>query len=108
VRARRRFDSAQDGRPYSLAVLPGIDRVVSTSTDMIADFGAHLQIWRLSDLTLLQTIELPATTKSDGHSHTAMAQVQVEDHHLFSRRTARPRRRAYGAARDVSRAASIV
>ena len=76
------FDSAQM-RPYSLAVLPGIDRVVSTSTDMIADFGAHLQIWRLSDLTLLQTIELPATTKSDGHSHAAMAKSRVEDHHLF-------------------------
>jgi hypothetical protein len=76
------FDSTQI-RPYSLAVLPAIDRVVSTSTDMIADFGANLQIWRLSDLTLLQTIELPATARGDGHSHDAMAKTRGEDHHLF-------------------------
>lgn len=64
------FDSSHM-RPYSLAVLPAIDRVVSTSTDMLADFGAHLQIWRLSDLALLRTIELPATREGDGHTHEA-------------------------------------
>jgi hypothetical protein len=76
------FDSTQL-RPYSLAVLPSIDRVVSTSTDMVEDFGAQLQIWRLSDLTLLQTIELPATQAGDGHSHEATAKSKQEDHHLF-------------------------
>lgn len=70
-------------RPYSLAVLPAIDRVVTTSTDMIADYGAHLQVWRLSDLALLQTIELPRTTAADGHSHNAPAKTKGEDHHLF-------------------------
>ncbi len=70
-------------RPYSLAVLPAIDRVVSTSTDMLADFGAHLQIWRLSDLALLETIELPATGESDGHSHEASIKAKREDHHLL-------------------------
>jgi hypothetical protein len=70
-------------RPYSLAILPPIDRVVSTSTDMVADFGAHLQIWRLSDLTLLQTIELPATREGDGHVHDAATKSKREDHHLF-------------------------
>ncbi len=70
-------------RPYSLAVLPAIDRVVSTSTDMLADFGAHLQIWRLSDLALLQTIELPATREGDGHSHEASIKAKREDHHLL-------------------------
>lgn len=76
-------DSAQT-RPYSLTVLPGIDRVVSTSTDMTADFGAHLQIWRLSDLTLLQTIELPSTRDGDGHAHDASPlHSKNEDHHLF-------------------------
>ena len=76
------IDSAQM-RPYSLAVLPEIDRVVSTSTDMVADFGAHLQIWRLSDLALLQTIELPATREGDGHLHDASMKSKREDHHLF-------------------------
>lgn len=70
-------------RPYSLAALPAIDRVVSTSTDMRAAFGAHLQIWRLSDLALLQTIELPATGEGDGHSHDASMKSRGEDHHLF-------------------------
>jgi len=70
-------------RPYSLAVLPAIDRVVSTSTDMLADFGAHLQVWRLSDLALLKTIELPLTKAGDGHIHDASARTKGEDHHLF-------------------------
>lgn len=74
---------SQQMRPYSLAVLPAIDRVVSTSTDMLADFGAHLQVWRLSDLALLQTIELPTTKAGDGHSHDASATAKGEDHHLF-------------------------
>lgn len=76
------FDSTQM-RPYSLAVLPTIDRVVSTSTDMRGDGGAHLQIWRLSDLALLQTIELPATTAGDGHAHEGAPNRKGEDHHLF-------------------------
>ena len=75
-------DSAQV-RPYSLAVLPAIDRVVSTSTDMGGDFGAHLQVWRLSDLSLLQTVELPATAEGDGHRHEASLRSRREDHHLF-------------------------
>ena len=70
-------------RPYSLAVLPALDRVVTTSTDMRADFGAHLQVWRLSDLALLETIELPATARADGHVHHGTATSHAEDHHLF-------------------------
>lgn len=34
---------------------------------MTGDFGAHLQVWRLSDVALLQTIELPVTKAGDGH-----------------------------------------
>lgn len=70
-------------RPYSLAILPAIDRVVSTSTDMRADFGAHLQIWRLSDLALLHTMELPTTGAGDGHSHDGSLKATAEDHHRF-------------------------
>ena len=47
-------------RPYSAAVLPNIDRVVVTTTDMDnRDTTRVLQVWRLSDLSLLHTIELP-------------------------------------------------
>ena len=49
-------------RVYSAAVMPAIDRVVTTSTSMEADFpeaSRTLQIWRLSDLTVLQSLRLP-------------------------------------------------
>lgn len=44
--------------PYSLVVLPTIDRVLSTNSSMHLDsilHGATYQIWRLSDLKLLKT-----------------------------------------------------
>lgn len=48
-------------RPYSLVVLPDLDRVVSTTTDMRAEVTARsVQVWRLSDLELLRTVVLPA------------------------------------------------
>jgi hypothetical protein len=55
-------------RPYSLAIVPGLDRVVVTSYDMGEDMGltgggrgrTHvIQVWRLSDLRVLATIDLP-------------------------------------------------
>ena len=43
--------------PYSLVVLPRIDRVVSTNSSMMAADvdGSTYQVWRLSDLNLLKT-----------------------------------------------------
>ncbi|MEO5831669.1 MAG: hypothetical protein ABIQ36_13975 [Rhodanobacter sp.] len=43
--------------PYSLVVLPGIDRVVSTNSSMQMEDvdGTTYQVWRLSDLKLLKT-----------------------------------------------------
>lgn len=44
--------------PYRLAVLPEIDRVVSTNSSMHDDdllSGTTYQVWRLSDLKLLKT-----------------------------------------------------
>jgi len=49
-------------RPYSLVVLPALDRVVSTNTSMHFKTDGEtrtIQIWRLSDLKLLQTMVLP-------------------------------------------------
>lgn len=47
-------------RVYSAAVVESLDRIVTTSTDMDADYSAReLQVWRLSDLELLHTFELP-------------------------------------------------
>ena len=60
-------------RPYSLAILPELDRVVSTTASMrdnpMVDDPAHLsrwiQIWRLSDLELLHTLEVPPGPRGD-------------------------------------------
>jgi hypothetical protein len=49
-------------RVYSASVVPALDRIVTSSTDMEKDFfeqSRTLQFWRLSDLTLLTSITLP-------------------------------------------------
>jgi hypothetical protein len=48
-------------RVYSAGIVPALDRIVTTTTDMNGKSPAsrQLQIWRLSDLTLLHTITLP-------------------------------------------------
>jgi hypothetical protein len=48
-------------RVYSAGIVPSLDRIVTTTSDMNDDFPAsrQLQIWRLSDLALLHTIQLP-------------------------------------------------
>jgi hypothetical protein len=47
-------------RPYSLAVVEKLDRVVTSSADMMGAQTSHVvQVWRLSDLKLLKTITLP-------------------------------------------------
>lgn len=48
-------------RVYSAAIVPPLDRIVTTTTDMDADYPAsrQLQLWRLSDLALLRTFSLP-------------------------------------------------
>src|SRR5690606_18113785 len=45
----------------SAGIVPALDRIVTTTTDMEGDSPAsrQLQIWRLSDLSLLHTITLP-------------------------------------------------
>jgi hypothetical protein len=47
-------------RPYSFALLPAIDRLVVTSAPMMEDTTADVvQIWRLSDYSLLRTLQVP-------------------------------------------------
>ena len=71
VRAASAADSAAPGallRPYSLAPVPELDRVVVTSYDMGEDMGFRggrrgrthvVQVWRLSEPSVLATIDLP-------------------------------------------------
>jgi hypothetical protein len=66
-------------RVYSAGVVPAFDRIVTTTTDMHDDAHAsrQLQIWRLSDLTLLHTITLP--DGPDGEESRLTAEPRVLD-----------------------------
>ena len=47
-------------RPYSLAVVEKLNRVVTSSGDMMGAQDSHVaQVWRLSDLKLIKTMRLP-------------------------------------------------
>jgi hypothetical protein len=64
-------------RVYSAGVVPAFDRIVTTTTDMHDDAPAsrQLQIWRLSDLTLLRTITLPDGPSGEESMLTAEPRV---------------------------------
>jgi hypothetical protein len=64
IRSSSAMDAAAKGeliRPYSLVVVPALDRIVSTNTAMHDKDGNSrtVQVWRLSDLKLLRTLLLP-------------------------------------------------
>jgi hypothetical protein len=66
-------------RPYSLAVVPALDRVVTTATDMhLQGRSRAVQVWRLSDLTLLHTILLPPGPRGDENWLTAEPRVLAD------------------------------
>jgi len=47
-------------RPYSVVIIPELDRIVSTNYAMMGDGPSRtVQVWRLSDLKLLKTLVLP-------------------------------------------------
>ncbi|HET9481751.1 MAG TPA: hypothetical protein VFP98_08345 [Candidatus Polarisedimenticolia bacterium] len=66
-----RDEAIQDERifPYSVLPVPGIDRLVSTTTDMddsnTRATSEWVQIWRFSDLKLLRSIQLPPGPRGD-------------------------------------------
>lgn len=87
VRSARAAVSGVDSAlivPYSLEVLPALDRVVTTSTSMVDDGGVFVQIWRLSDLTVLHTLEIPKAPTHAGHdAHADNTPAHGETHHLL-------------------------
>lgn len=59
-------------RPYSAAILPRIDRVFTTTTDMDGTEEVNdVQLWRLSDFTLLSTFKLPNGPRGNEGALTA-------------------------------------
>ncbi|HEY7192931.1 MAG TPA: hypothetical protein VH439_04245 [Gemmatimonadales bacterium] len=67
-------------RVYSAAVVPALDRIVTTTTDM--DPGRiparEIQIWRLSDLKLLHTVTLPNGPAGTEAQYTAEPRVLAD------------------------------
>lgn len=82
--ASAKTSDAPDGQitPYSLEILPALDRAVTTSTSMVNDSGVHLQVWRLSDLTLLRTLPMPGGRPHDLSGMPGM-EGDTMAHHLF-------------------------
>lgn len=61
-------------RAYSALPVPALDRIVSTTTDMDERNpypASDIQVWRLSDLTLLHTVRLPQGPLGDEADYTA-------------------------------------
>jgi hypothetical protein len=66
-------------RTYSLAVLPTIDRVVTTSSAMDAETVANtVQVWRLSDLKLLKTLVVPEVPTDSAYKHPFEVRVMAD------------------------------
>jgi hypothetical protein len=65
IRSSSAMDAAAKSeliRPYSLVVVPALDRIVSTNTSMHFKSDGEtrtVQVWRASDLKLLRTLVLP-------------------------------------------------
>jgi hypothetical protein len=81
VRAASAAASPEDAtvRPYSVAVVPALDRVVTTATDMHLEVRSRaVQIWRFSDLTLLHTLLLPPGPRGDENWLTAEPRVLAD------------------------------
>jgi hypothetical protein len=64
-------------RVYSGAIVESLDRVVTTTTDMDGDSEAsrQVQVWRLSDLTLLHTFALADGSRGGEGMYTAEPRV---------------------------------
>ena len=77
IRTAAARDSAIPDRyiyPYSVLPIPAVDRALSTTTDMDEAnkkaTSQWVQLWRLSDLTLLKTISLPPGPRGDEQQFT--------------------------------------
>jgi hypothetical protein len=73
--------------PYSVVAMPGIDRAVSTTTDMdeankLAT-SEWVQFWRLSDLKLLRSIALRPGPRGDEHQFSGEPRVLPDGKSIY-------------------------
>jgi hypothetical protein len=72
-----RFGSSADAayptgriRTYALTMLPAIDRIVTTSSAMDTETVANtIQVWRMSDLKLMKTLEVPKVDTDSSYKY---------------------------------------
>lgn len=73
--------------PYSVLALPKIDRAISTATGMdegdVPAKGTAVQVWRLSDLTLLRTFQLPRGPRGDEQLYSGEVRMLPDGHSLY-------------------------
>jgi hypothetical protein len=73
--------------PYAVLPLAGIDRAVSTTTDMNPDnkpaTSQWVQLWRLSDLKLLRTVALAPGPRGDEHQFTGEPRLLADGKSVY-------------------------
>lgn len=90
IRAGAASDDAIPNRwiyPYSVLPLPAIDRAISTTTDMdeanTKATSEWLQLWRLSDLTLLRSIALEPGPRGNEHHLTGEPRLLADGRSIY-------------------------
>jgi hypothetical protein len=57
-------------RTYALTILPAIDRIVTTSSAMDTETVANtVQVWRMSDLKLMKTLDVPKVDTDSSYKY---------------------------------------
>jgi hypothetical protein len=95
--------------PYSIAVLPDLDRIVTTSSSMkfLDGFGTAVQVWRLSDLKLLNTVKLSPGTRGYGHEDPQEPRVLADGKTVLVQTRSCGLHRISGIETDTPRAEEV-
>jgi hypothetical protein len=96
-------------RPYSIAVLPRLDRLVTTSSPMsfIEGSGIAVQVWRMSDLKLLKTIRLSPGPRGYGHEDPQEPRVLADGKTVLVQTRSCGLHRVTGLDTDLPRAEPV-
>jgi hypothetical protein len=96
-------------RPYSIAVLPRLNRLVTTSSPMrfLEGSGIAVQVWRMSDLKLLKTIRLSPGPRGYGHEDPQEPRVLADGKTVLVQTRSCGLHRVTGLDTDAPRAEQV-
>ncbi len=96
-------------RPYSIAVLPRLDRLITTSSPMsfLEGSGIAVQVWRMSDLKLLKTIRLSPGPRGYGHEDPQEPRVLADGNTVLVQTRSCGLHRVTGLDTDLPRAEPV-